>query len=125
MQMSAVSILVACTLVLLPIAAMALALPIVTEVLPGKLASRDFHSQFWLVGAAFLVGLIAAPGYIRGLFSSRTEASPITRVWVLISLGLGASAAIVGSVFTYFFAWPLVVLPGGAAVACVCIWKRW
>ena len=113
-------------LVLFPVASALLALPIVAGVLPYEVRTGEFHAAFWIIGFAFLGGLIAAPGYMYAASSPEGIArlSPRGRIWIRSSLLIGFLAALVGLVSTILAFWPLAVFPLGTAVMCLLLRLR-
>jgi hypothetical protein len=113
-------------LVLFPLASALLALPIAANVLPYEVRTGEFHAAFWVIGVAFLGGLIAAPGYICAASSTGQigHLSPLGRVWIRASLLVGFVAAVMGLVATLLAFWPLAVFPLGTAVICLLLRLR-
>lgn len=103
-----------------PLLAWALALPIVTEVLPYELVHPgERHWPFWLIGAAAALGLLSAPGYVTAVVRSSTDATSRPSTWIDLSLIAGASAAAIGVPATVLLAWPLALLPTTSLLFCL------
>jgi hypothetical protein len=98
-----------------------LALPIVTSAIPAALRQGRLHPLLGTIGAAFLAGLIAAPGYIFAAFREKDLAALETagRLWIRASLVLALTASLVGFAGTVLAFWPLAILPFVTVVLCV------
>lgn len=107
-----------------PLGTLLLALPIIFGVLPYEIESGRYHAVFWVIGGAFLAGVVAAPGYLRAAFCEVevAEVAAIRKWWIIVSLLLGVVAALVAIPFVWFLFWPLLPLPLGTLV--LCIWLR-
>lgn len=106
-----------------PLVSLLLSAPILTEVLPFEVRSGDFHWQFWLVGLAAALALVAAPGYLYLVF--KRSPAPLTapwKWWLRASLIAASLASLIGTGFTILAFWPLAILPLASLGMCVWLW---
>jgi hypothetical protein len=106
-----------------PLVSLLLSAPILTEVLPFEVRSGDYHWQFWLVGLAAALALIAAPGYLYAVF--RRSPAPLNtrrKWWLRASLSAASVASVIGTGFTILAFWPLAFLPLASLGMCIWLW---
>ena len=98
-----------------------LGLPIVTSAIPLALSQGRLHPVLGTIGAAFLAGVIAAPGYLFAGFREEDLATlnAVGRLWIRASLVLALAASLVGFASTVFAFWPLAVVPLVTIILCV------
>lgn len=102
-------------------------IPVVFGVLPYELTLRQYHFEFWLIGAAAAIGVLSAPAYLYVLFGGgmETSARALKRNVVRASLLSGAVAAVAAFIFTILAFWPLTIFPGLTLAMCLHLWIRY